>query len=413
MSPEKFLTILQIYRLPDLENCVYKADGLAFLPPFLTPEFWVRRSQAKENLIELLVTELGDTSHKAPYLIVIQPQRPMYGFLLILVQLRSAANDLSIYQPYQSPVAGTRDTTLRFLKMPNPDFSKTSMSSGYEEDGETRREPMRAIHDISGYSTVFLPGDAPTFIIKSASSPPQLINTREKPIASLACLNTMNCKKGFVYRDQQGYINFAQLPAQSHYHTGWVTRKLSFGEDVHAVDFHEPSETCFVGVSRKVDFKLPDDETHLEWSSECTVKLLDQKSWSIIDEYPLNTAEVVMCIKTMSLETSEHTHTRATLVTIGTAVLRGEDLPPAGRILVFNVIDVVPEPDHPETGRKLKLVAQAEVKGAVTALSAIGTQGFMLAAQGQKVMVRGLKEDGTLLPVAFMDTQCYNSVVKE
>lgn len=28
-------------------------------------------------------------------------------------------------------------------------------------------------------------------------------------------------------------------------------------------------------------------------------------------------------------------------------------------------------------------------------------------------MVRGLKEDGTLLPVAFMDMQCYTSVVKE
>ena len=28
-------------------------------------------------------------------------------------------------------------------------------------------------------------------------------------------------------------------------------------------------------------------------------------------------------------------------------------------------------------------------------------------------MVRGLKEDGTLLPVAFMDMQCFVSVVRE
>ena len=28
-------------------------------------------------------------------------------------------------------------------------------------------------------------------------------------------------------------------------------------------------------------------------------------------------------------------------------------------------------------------------------------------------MVRGLKEDGSLLPVAFLDMQCYVSVVKE
>ncbi|CAO1598257.1 mRNA cleavage and polyadenylation factor subunit [Xanthoria calcicola] len=397
---------LQIFRLPDLEQQVYKANGLALLPPFLTPEFSARRTQAKEDLIELLVTDLGDTSHKAPYLV-----------------LRSATNDVIIYQPFQSPVAGTRDTILHFLKIPNPNSSKTSLSISYDDDGESKREPMRAIHDLNSYSTVFLPGDSPTFVIKSASSPPQLISLNEKSVQSLSGLNTPTCERGFTYIDQTGNIKFAQLPVDCHYHTGWVTRKTTFGEDVHAIDYHEPSRSYIIGVSRKVDFELPEDETHPEWSSESTsflpqveqgtVKLLDQKTWSIIDSFPLTTTEVVMCIKTLSLEISEHTHERQTLVCVGTAIVRGgEDLPAQGRILVFNVIDVVPEPDRPETAHKLKLIAQAEVKGAVTALSEIGTQGFLLAAQGQKCIVRGLKEDGSLLPVAFMDMQCYTTVAK-
>ncbi|KAI4267389.1 MAG: hypothetical protein L6R38_008283, partial [Xanthoria sp. 2 TBL-2021] len=397
---------LQIFRLPSLEQQVYKADGLALLPPFLTPDFSVRRTQAKEDLTELLVTDLGDAFHKAPYLV-----------------LRSATNDVIIYQPFQSPVAGTRDTILHFLKMPNPSSSKTYLSMGYDDDEESRREPMRAIHDLNGYSAVFLPGDSPTFVIKSASSPPQLISLNEKSVQSLSGLNTPTCERGFAYIDQIGSIKFAQLPADCHYHTGWVTRKTTFGEDVHAIDYHEPSRSYVIGVSHKADFKLPEDETHPEWSSESTsflpqveqgtVKLLDQTTWSIIDEFLLTTAEVVMCIKTLSLEISEHTHERQTLVTVGTAIVRGgEDLPAQGRILVFNVIDVVPEPERPETAHKLKLIAQAEVKGAVTALSEIGTQGFLLAAQGQKCMVRGLKEDGTLLPVAFMDMQCYTTVAK-
>lgn len=115
----------------------------------------------------------------------------------------------------------------------------------------------------------------------------------------------------------------------------------------------------------------------------------------------------------MSLEVSEHTHERQSLVVVGTAIIRGEDLPAIGRLYVYDIIDVVPEPDRPETGKKFKLIAKEEVKGAVTALSEIGTQGFLLAAQGQKCMVRGLKEDGSLLPVAFMDMQCYVSAVKE
>ncbi|KAI4193345.1 MAG: hypothetical protein LQ350_008363 [Teloschistes chrysophthalmus] len=375
---------LQIYSLPSLEQCVYKADGLSFLPPFLTPEFSVRRSQAKESLVQILVTDLGDVSQRAPYLI-----------------LRSATDDAIIYQPFQSPKPDTRDTTLHFLKVSTPRFAKNSTSPGYDADDEKTREPVRAISDCSGYSTVFLPGESPAFILKSASSPPRMLNIR----------------------DQKGSVIFAQLPADCRYHTGWVTHKIPLGEDIHAVDYHDPSAACVVGVSRKVDFQLPEDETHPEWTSESTsflpqieqgsIKLLDRRTCTIIEEYPLSTAEVVMCIKAMHLAISEHTQERQRLVAVGTAIIRGEDLPALGRIYVFNVIKVVPELDRPETGHRLKLIAKEEVKGAVTALSEVGTQGFLLAAQGQKCMVRGLKEDGSLLPVAFMDMQCYTSVVKE
>ncbi|KAL9026570.1 MAG: hypothetical protein Q9196_004784, partial [Gyalolechia fulgens] len=336
--------------------------------------------------------------------------------------LRSASNDVIIYQPYQSYASGSPDATLHFLKHSNPHFTKTSISSDYDSESN-EREHMLGITDLSGYSTVFIPGQTPAFIIKSASSPPQLISMREKSIRSMTRLRRRTLELGFAYIDQKGSIQFAQLPADCQYHTGWVTRKIPLGEDVHALDYHKPTATYVVGVSHKVEFKLPEDETHPEWAVEATtflpqveqgtVKVLDYETWSTIDEYSLTTAEVVMCIKTMDLEVSEISHGRRPLVVVGTAIIRGEDLPAQGRIYVFDVISVVPEPDRPETGHKLKLIAKEEIKGAVTALSDIGTQGFVLAAQGQKCMVRGLKEDGTLLPVAFMDMQCYTSVVKE
>lgn len=120
-----------------------------------------------------------------------------------------------------------------------------------------------------------------------------------------------------------------------------------------------------------------------------------------------------MAVKNMDLEVSENTHERRNMIVVGTAFARGEDIPSRGCIYVFEVIKVVPDPEKPETDRKLKLIGKELVKGAVTALSQIGGQGFLIAAQGQKCMVRGLKEDGSLLPVAFMDMQCYVSVVKE
>lgn len=117
-------------------------------------------------------------------------------------------------------------------------------------------------------------------------------------------------------------------------------------------------------------------------------------------------------MKDLKLETSENNHRLEHLIAIGTSISRGVDLAEQGNIYIFSVINVVPKPDEPETNLALKLIAKEKVKGAVTALSSVGTQGFLLVAQGQKCMVRGLKEDGSLLPVAFIDMQCHVTVAR-
>lgn len=132
-----------------------------------------------------------------------------------------------------------------------------------------------------------------------------------------------------------------------------------------------------------------------------------------LGSYELGTSEFITAVKSMDLEVSENTHERREMIVVGTAVARGEDIPARGGIYVFEVIKVVPNPEKPGTDRRLKLIGKESVKGAVTGLSGIGGQGFLIVAQGQKCMVRGLKEDGSLLPVAFLDMQCYVNVVKE
>lgn len=59
-----------MYRLPNLNKPVYVANGLSFLPPFLSTEFTLRRSSGRDEIKEILVAELGDSTYKSPYLIV-------------------------------------------------------------------------------------------------------------------------------------------------------------------------------------------------------------------------------------------------------------------------------------------------------------------------------------------------------
>jgi cleavage and polyadenylation specificity factor subunit 1 len=120
-----------------------------------------------------------------------------------------------------------------------------------------------------------------------------------------------------------------------------------------------------------------------------------------------------MCVRSLQLETSEIASAIKPHVVVGTAVTAGEDLATKGHVYIYSALDVVPEPGKPETAVGLRLLTEEEVKGAVTGVSNIGREGFLMMAQGQKILVRGLKEDKSLLPVAFMDVLCFVTVCKE
>ncbi|PYH99545.1 protein cft1 [Aspergillus ellipticus CBS 707.79] len=399
---------LLIYRISD-QKLVSAIEGVDSLSPLLSGEP-PKRSGTRESLIEAVVADLGDSWSALPYLI-----------------LRSKSDDIIIYKPFVVP-AGLGDDVpyLRFSKEVNNVLPK--MTSGIDPRNSDklrhRARPLRVLSNISGLKTVFMPGVSAGFIIKTTASSPHFQRLRGEAILSLSSFDTPECSKGFIYLDSKNIARLCQLPPQTQFDYQWTLQKVSLGEQVDHLAHSSSSGTYVLGTCHTTDFKLPaDDELHPEWRNEAIslfptgcrsfIKLVNPKSWSIIDSYSLGPTECVMAVKNMSLEISENTHERKDMIVVGTSFARGEDIPSRGCIYVFEVVKVVPDPDDPDTDRKLKLIGKEPVKGAVTALSEIGGQGFVLVAQGQKCMVRGLKEDGSLLPVAFMDMQCYVSVVKE
>lgn len=317
--------------------------------------------------------------------------------------------------------------TLHFQKITNSTLAKSPVEVADDDANEQPRFiPLRPCSNINGYSTVFLPGASPSFIIKSAKSSPKVIGLQGIGVRGMSSFHTAGCERGFIYADSEGHTRVTQLPVDTNFaELGVSVRKIPVGDAVGLIAYHPPMETYAVACTVTEPFELPkDDDYHKEWAKESitsypqtergVIKLVSPTTWSVIDTVELDPHEVAMCMNTLHLEVSEETKERRMLITIGTAINRGEDLPIRGRILVYDVVPVVPQPGRPETNKKLKLVAKEEIpRGAVTALCEVGSQGLMLVAQGQKCMVRGLKEDGTLLPVAFMDMNCYVTAVRE
>ncbi|KAL2135508.1 hypothetical protein VTI74DRAFT_8239 [Chaetomium olivicolor] len=403
---------LYIYRLPDLSKPIYIAEGLSYIPPGLSADFAARKGTAKETLAEILVADLGDSTSKYPHLI-----------------LRHANDDLTLYEPFRHKMGAGLEfsKTVFFQKLPNTAFAKSPEEA---EDDEATHQPrllsMRRCHNVAGYSTVFVPGASPSFILKSSKSMPRVVPLQGVGVIAMSPFHTEGCEHGLIYADSQYIARVAQLPDDwSYAETGLAVRKIPIGEDIAAVAYHPPTKSYVVGCNTVEPFELPkDDDYHKEWARENltfkptvdrgVLKLLSPITWSVVDTVQMEPCETVLCVETLNLEVSEFTNERRQLIGVGSALTKGEDLPTRGRVYVYEVADVIPQPGRPETGKKLKLIAKEDIpRGAVTALSEIGTQGLMLVAQGQKCMVRGLKEDGSLLPVAFMDMNCYVTAAKE
>ncbi|ROW14736.1 hypothetical protein VPNG_03729 [Cytospora leucostoma] len=408
---------LQIFALPDLSKPLYTTEGLCYIPPILTPEWVTRRGTSKETITEILVADLGDTVSKSPHLI-----------------LRHANDDLTIYEPQRYAKAGAYDltTSLFFRKVSNIILAKSAEEPTDDDDTteEPRKMPLRFLQNVGGYSTVFLPGPSPSFIIKSSKSIPRVLSLQGTGVRTLSTFHTEGCERGFIYSDLEGIARVTQLPTDCTYsEIGVSVKKIPLGVDTGSVAYNSRADIYAVGCNVDEEFELPKDEDSNPqqapfWAKEKitfkpiaergALKLLSPATWTVIDNIDMEPSEIIMCVKSLNLEVSETTHERSELIVVGTAISRGEDLPLRGRIHVYDIASVIPEPGRPETNKKFKLVAKEDIpRGGVTAISEVGTQGFVLVVHGQKCTVRGLKEDGSLLPVAFMDMSNYVTSVKE
>ncbi|KAK5116268.1 hypothetical protein LTR85_009240 [Meristemomyces frigidus] len=394
---------LHVLRLPDLTAC-YHAPTLPFLPPVLSPDTALRRG-GRETLTELLVTDLGTADVKQPYLVA-----------------RNSMDDLTLYEPlYYNAETGSSEhaefASLRFRKVPCSYLPKYDEAIDSEDGRPASLQPAK----IGSRHVVYIPGKAPSLIVKQATSLPKILQLRASGIAAFSTLSRSGCESGFALINDDG-LNELTLPPGTTYETGLSSHGVALGDppqEVRYMAYHEDRGMYVVATCRDVDFYLTDTDGNVEQEAitlrpqipHFTLHVLSAKSHDIIQSLEMPYSEIITSLKIMTLEISEHTHEQKPMVVVGSAAQRGEDMPAKGAITVFDIMDVVPDPARPESGIKLHVVSREETKGAVTALEAF-SGGLIGTAQGQKIMIRGLKEDGSCLPVAFLDAQCYIAQLK-
>lgn len=134
--------------------------------------------------------------------------------------------------------------------------------------------------------------------------------------------------------------------------------------------------------------------------------LVSPSNWQIVPEIQkdLEEWEHVSALKMVMLAYEGAQSGFKGYICIGTNYNYSEDITSRGRILLFDLIEVVPEPGKPWTKYKLKEIYAKEQKGPVSAVTS--TKGLLVTSVGQKVYLWQLK-DQELTGVAFIDTNIF------
>lgn len=72
----------------------------------------------------------------------------------------------------------------------------------FNEDASLQKPaPLKFLPNVGGYSTVFMAGGSPSFVVKDASSLPRIVSLRGKGVCRLSGLNSRKCEAGFAWVD--------------------------------------------------------------------------------------------------------------------------------------------------------------------------------------------------------------------
>ncbi|XP_033987005.1 cleavage and polyadenylation specificity factor subunit 1-like [Trematomus bernacchii] len=351
-------------------------------------------------------------------------------YLLVHVE-----QELLIYEafPYdqQQP---QNNLKVRFKKVPhNINFreKKTKVKkdrkaeSGATEDSvsvKSRIARFRYFEDISGYSGVFICGPSPHWMLVTSRGAIRLHPmTIDGSIESFAPFHNINCPKGFLYFNKQGELRISVLPTYLSYDAPWPVRKIPLRCTVHYVAYHVECKVYAICTSVKdpctriprmtgeeKEFETIDrDDRYINPQQErFSIQLISPVSWETIPNtrFDLEEWEHVTCMKTVALRSQETVSGLKGYIAAGTCLMQGEEVTCRGRIVILDVIEVVPEPGQPLTKNKFKVLYEKEQKGPVTALC--HCHGYLVSAIGQKIFLWVLK-DNDLTGMAFIDTQLY------
>ncbi|KAL7750781.1 mRNA cleavage and polyadenylation factor subunit [Sorochytrium milnesiophthora] len=353
-----------------------------------------------------------------------------------IVSYRVALASASSHSPL-SPT-GEGDTQLGICMNRTTNGMVTHRAVGTKKQSAYAKAKRRlcSFSNVGGYSGAFFAnGQRSAWIMVSPQSGLVCLPADGSEIMSFSTFHNVNCPRGFLLLTTDGMLCMATLPEGYAHHNGLSMRKVSLSRTAHHITFDSETSTYTVVTSQPTDFTLtPEGQDQVERSGPSTqdgaskdpdkkaqelrstgaylpqvgrysIELISPITFETIDRFEFEEHEQAIALCTVMLECKQVASGRKHFLAVGTSLVKGEDVAVQGKIYIFDVIEVVPEPGKPHTNHKYKMLTSSEVKGPVSAFT--GVNGHLVAATGQKIIVYDFEDMDTLVGIAFLDVNIY------
>ncbi|RCI03416.1 Cleavage and polyadenylation specificity factor subunit 1, partial [Rhizopus stolonifer] len=424
--------LFRIYSLPDFKE--HFSCSQFNLAPDLIMDGGGAKSKAPTHTIqEILMTHIGK-ERKDPHLVA-----------------RTDTNDIIIYKAFSYVDEHMPDRlALRFSRVHHEYVSRNTNEAQpkkkkniidefeipdgdlneEEEDLKVTKKADKMIQrkllipfdDVAGYAGVFVAGSQPAWLMCSCKSFVRVHPMKtEHKVVGFTQFHNVNCEHGFITVDSKSTIQLSRLRTEGvNYDMDWVIQKIMLGQTVHKIQYHPTMRVYSVLVSTKMPTRVKNDDNQyidgketderapgefLPEMDRFSMVLVSPVTWEIVDQVDFEEFEQCYSLECALLDSKQTSTGRKYYMVIGIGSLKGEDTTMKGSIRIYDIIEVVPEPDNPQTNHKFKHILTEDVKGAVTAMCTVS--GHLAACISSKVIVWSLEDDERLVGVAFIDVQIF------
>ncbi|KAI9004902.1 CPSF A subunit region-domain-containing protein [Phycomyces nitens] len=387
------------------------------------------------SIKELIITHIGK-ERKDPHLVA-----------------RTSTNDIIIYKAFSfvpgldaqsentapSSEAGDR-LALRFSRVHHEYVSRhTTDEESEEKKDEDMEDPFDSalkepqvkprrqrllipFNDVAGYAGVFVAGPQPAWLMCSCKSFVRVHPMKaDQAVIGFTQFHNVNLKHGFISIDAESTVRLCGLPVDNAtYDMDWVMQRIPLGQTAHKIQYDPTMRVYAVLVSTPQAVRLRNEEgapvdgkeeegrepgEFLPLVDRFSLLMVSPVTWETVDRIEFEEYEQGFSLQCVALESKQTSTGRKHFMTVGTGFLRGEDTAMRGSIYIFDIIEVVPEPNNPQTNHRYKHLHTEDVKGAVTAMCDVS--GHLVSCIGSKVIIWSFEDNESLVGVAFIDVQIY------